>query len=75
MIGVSRDPHDSHAKFQSQCGIGIDLIADDGVLVEAFAVMGEKSMYGKIMFGLLRSTFLLDASGGVLQDWRNVRAK
>lgn len=75
MIGVSRDPHDSHVKFQSQCGIGIDLIADDGVLVEAFAVMGEKNMYGKIIFGLLRSTFLLDASGGVLQDWRNVRAK
>lgn len=36
--------------------------------------MGEKKLYGKSYFGLLRSSFLLDASGGVLQEWRSVRA-
>lgn len=32
-------------------------------------------MYGKITFGLLRSTFLLDKNGNILKEWRNVRAK
>jgi len=31
-------------------------------------------MYGKIVFGLLRSTFLLDPTGNILQEWRRVRA-
>lgn len=75
VIGVSRDTHESHGKFQSQCGIGIDLIADHGFLIDSFSVMGEKNMYGKIVFSLLRSTFLLDQSAHIMKEWRNVRAK
>ena len=74
VIGVSKDDHDAHAKFQSSCGLGIPLISDDGTLCDQFAVMGSKNMYGKMIFGLLRSTFLLDQSGAVLQEWRSVRA-
>ncbi len=74
MIGVSKDDHDSHAHFQSSCGLGIPLIADDGTLCDQFAVMGSKNMYGKMIFGLLRSTFLLDATGKILGEWRSVRA-
>jgi thioredoxin-dependent peroxiredoxin len=74
VIGVSKDDHDSHLHFQSSCGIGIPLIADDGGLCDKFAVMGSKNMYGKMVFGLLRSTFLLDQSGVVIQEWRSVRA-
>jgi peroxiredoxin Q/BCP len=74
VIWVSKDDHDSHLHFQSSCGIGIPLIADDGSLCEKFAVMGSKNMYGKMVFGLLRSTFLLDQSGAVIQEWRSVRA-
>jgi thioredoxin-dependent peroxiredoxin len=74
IVGVSRDNHDSHLHFQSNCGIGIPLIADDGSLCDQFSVMGSKNMYGKMIFGLLRSTFLLDSSGAILQEWRSVRA-
>ena len=73
VIGVSRDDHASHLQFQSSCGIGIPLIADDGTLCDRFAVMGSKNMYGKMIFGLLRSTFLLDQLGTVIQEWRSVR--
>jgi thioredoxin-dependent peroxiredoxin len=74
VIGVSRDDHDSHLHFQSSCEIAIPLIADDGTLCDQFAVMGSKNLYGKMIFGLLRSTFLLDQSGAVLREWRSVRA-
>jgi thioredoxin-dependent peroxiredoxin len=74
IVGVSRDNHDSHLHFQSSCAIGIPLIADDGSLCDQFSVMGSKNMYGKMIFGLLRSTFLLDQSGVILQEWRSVRA-
>jgi peroxiredoxin Q/BCP len=36
--------------------------------------MGEKNMYGKKIFGVIRSTFLLDSDGTILREWRNVKA-
>jgi peroxiredoxin Q/BCP len=36
--------------------------------------MGEKNMYGKIIFWIIRSTFLLDSQWNILQEWRSVRA-
>lgn len=74
IIGVSKDSAASHQKFQNGCSLGIDLISDGGTLVDVFGVMGEKNMYGKIVFGMKRSTFLLDASGAILREWRNVKA-
>lgn len=74
IVGVSKDDAASHVKFQSSCGIGLPLISDDGSLCDQFGVMGEKNMYGKKIFGMLRSSFLLDASGAILQEWRNVKA-
>lgn len=74
VVGVSKDSSESHATFQSSCGIWLDLIADDGKLVDFFSVMGEKNLYGKMIFGLLRSSFLLDSEGNILKTWKNVRA-
>jgi peroxiredoxin Q/BCP len=74
VLGVSRDDEASHTHFQDTCGLAIPLIADTGELCDAFSVMGEKNLYGKIIFGLLRSTFVLDAQGNVLREWRSVRA-
>jgi peroxiredoxin Q/BCP len=75
VIGVSIDNPTSHQHFQDSCGIRLPLITDDGSLVTKFGVMGEKNMYGKMVFGLLRSTFLVNSNGDILQEWRNVRAK
>ncbi len=75
IIGVSMDGPSSHKSFQENCGIRLSLITDDGSLAAKFGVMGEKNMYGKIVFGLLRSTFLVNSNGDILQEWRNVRAK
>lgn len=73
VLGVSRDTVGKHLKFVEKCGLTIDLLADvDSHLCEAFDVLGEKSMYGKKYFGIIRSTFLFDENGKLLHSWRKV---
>ena len=75
IIGVSKDTEASHEKFMTSCNLGIELISDPtGELHEQFSVVGEKKNYGKIYVGVIRSTFLLDATGKILHEWRNVKA-
>jgi peroxiredoxin Q/BCP len=75
IIGVSKDSEKSHEKFTTSCNLGIPLISDeDGKLHDEYGVMGEKNMYGKKIFGVIRSTFLLDSKWTILKEWRNVRA-
>lgn len=75
IIGVSKDSESSHAKFRDSCNLGIKLISDeDGSLHEQFGVIGEKKNYGKVYVGVIRSTFLLDSTGKILREWRNVKA-
>jgi thioredoxin-dependent peroxiredoxin len=76
IVGVSKDSEVSHAKFCNKYDLGVTLISDeDGLLHEQFGVIGEKKNYGKIYIGVIRSTFLLDQTGKILQEWRNVKAK
>ena len=75
IVGVSQDSWVSHAKFCIKYNLGIELIADeDASLHHQFGVIGEKKNYGKTYIGTIRSTFLLDSSGKILQEWRNVKA-
>jgi len=75
IVGVSQDSWVSHAKFCIKYNLGIELIADeDASLHHQFGVIGEKKNYGKTYIGTIRSTFLLDSSGEILQEWRNVKA-
>jgi thioredoxin-dependent peroxiredoxin len=75
LLGVSRDSVAAHAKFTSSCALGVDLVSDpDETLHRHFGVIGEKNSYGKISIGVIRSTFLVDPSGTVLREWRNIKA-
>ena len=75
IIGVSKDSDASHEKFCNKHSLGITLISDEsGELHEQFGVIGEKKNYGKVYVGVIRSTFLLDQSGNIVKEWRNVKA-
>lgn len=75
IIGVSKDSETSHEKFCNKYDLGITLISDvSGDLHEQFGVVGEKKNYGKVYIGTIRSTFLLDQTWKILQEWRNVKA-
>jgi peroxiredoxin Q/BCP len=76
VLGVSKDPLKSHLKFRDKFGLNFPLLADPGLeAIRAYGVLKEKSMYGKKVLGVERSTFLIDAGGTVRRAWRGVKAE
>ncbi len=76
LLGVSRDSLASHEKFLEKQQLPFDLISDaDESLCRHFDVIHEKTLYGKKFMGIVRSTFLIDASGKLRNEWRNVKVK
>ena len=76
ILGVSRDGIKSHEKFKSNQAFPFDLLSDqDELLCKLFDVIKEKNMYGKKVMGIERSTFLLDDTGKLRNEWRKVKVK
>lgn len=74
ILGISRDSLTSHNKFIAQHTLPFALISDtDESLCNHFAVLKQKSMYGKSYWGIERSTFLIDPTGIIRHEWRNVK--
>jgi peroxiredoxin Q/BCP len=74
IVGVSRDSVASHDKFAAKESLAFPLLADtDEKLCKLFDVIKQKSLYGRKYLGVERSTFLLDASGHLRQEWRKVK--
>jgi len=75
VVGVSRDSCASHARFRDKENLNYELLSDaDEALCTSFDVIREKNMYGKKVFGIERSTFLIDAAGKLAREWRKVKA-
>lgn len=74
VVGVSRDSLRSHEGFKAKLGLPFELISDpDETLCTMFDVMVMKSMYGKKVRGVERSTFVIDANGKIVKEWRGVK--
>ncbi|MCB0308240.1 MAG: thioredoxin-dependent thiol peroxidase [Bdellovibrionales bacterium] len=74
IYGVSKDSIDSHLKFKSKYSLPFPLISDpDLSLAKAFGAWGEKNMYGKKSFGILRSTFVVGPSGTIEKVYPKVK--
>jgi peroxiredoxin Q/BCP len=75
VVGVSPDPPPRNRRFKEKEGLNFDLLSDeDHELADALGAWGEKTLYGKLSQGLLRSTFVVDERGRVVEAYRNVRA-
>jgi peroxiredoxin Q/BCP len=75
VVGVSRDSLKSHENFKAKMKFPFELIADaDEKLCKQFGVIKMKSMYGKQVRGIERSTFLIGPDGKVVSEWRKVKA-
>lgn len=76
VLGVSRDSLASHEKFKEKQSFPFDLISDaDESLCRQFDVIQEKTLYGRKFMGVVRSTFLIDDTGKLRNEWRNVKVK
>jgi peroxiredoxin Q/BCP len=73
ILGVSPDDELSHEKFKKKFSLPFPLLADhDHKLCELYGVWGEKSMFGKKYFGVIRSTFLIDEKGKIAEVFKKV---
>ncbi|MGJ8559444.1 MAG: thioredoxin-dependent thiol peroxidase [Litorimonas sp.] len=76
VIGMSKDTVAKHDKFIAKHELGVRLASDEeGGVLEAYGVWVEKKNYGKTYMGIVRSTFLIDPNGKILQVWPKVRVK
>jgi thioredoxin-dependent peroxiredoxin len=74
VFGVSRDSLASHARFRAAQQLPFHLLSDaDEKVCRQFDVIREKSLYGRKYLGIERSTFLIDGSGKLRQEWRKVK--
>jgi len=74
VYGVSADPLSSHEKFSAKLSVPFPLVSDvNQELCEKFKVIKMKNMYGKKFKGIERSTFIVNAKGKVLKEWRGVK--
>jgi peroxiredoxin Q/BCP len=71
---VSKDSVKAQAKFRAKYELPFQLLSDaDATVCNLYGVINEKSMYGKIVKGIERSTFVIDADGRVKKIYRKVK--
>jgi len=74
VLGVSADSGASHAAFASKYRLPFTLLSDpDRAVMEKYGAWGEKTMYGKTVQGVIRSTVWIGPNGKVKKHWARVR--
>ncbi|MBI4966207.1 MAG: thioredoxin-dependent thiol peroxidase [Desulfomonile tiedjei] len=72
-VGISPDRPEKQLKFDEKHGLGFPLLSDaDHSVARAYGVWGEKKMYGKSYEGIIRSSFLIDEKGKIIEVWYKV---
>lgn len=76
VVGISPDKPETQKKFDDKHNLGFSLLSDpDHKIAEAYGVWGEKKMYGKTFMGIIRSSFLVDENGNILNAWYKISPK
>ena len=66
VIGISRDSVQSHVKFAEKYNLPFILLSDPELeVIKAYGVWQEKKLYGKVSFGVVRTTFIIDENGNI----------
>ena len=75
VVGISPDTPAKLAKFRERDGLTFPLVSDpDKAVLSEYGAYGEKKNYGRIVQGVIRSTFVIDEAGKIDQAQYNVRA-
>ena len=76
MLGISADSSEKQKKFQDKYDLPYTLLADtDKKICQAFGVIKDKNMYGKIVKGIARTTFAIGPDGKIQHIFNNVKAE
>jgi peroxiredoxin Q/BCP len=75
VLGISPDGPDKLARFRERDAVNFPLLSDTSkATLEAYGAFGEKTMYGKTVTGVIRSTFVVGADGHIELAQYNVKA-
>jgi len=75
VLGVSKDPVKSHKRFEDKNDLPFTLLSDpDHKVIEMYDVWKEKKLYGKVSMGVVRSTYLIDENGVIVEALEKVKA-
>lgn len=76
IVGISPDAPAKLAIFDEKHSLGFTLLSDeDHAVADAYGAWGERSMYGRKYMGIVRSAFLVDESGRVVEAWPKISPK
>lgn len=76
VLGISPDLPEKQMEFDKKYDLGFPLLSDpEHKVAEAYGVWGEKNMYGKKYMGIIRSSFLVDENGIIINAWYKVSPK
>jgi peroxiredoxin Q/BCP len=76
VIGISPDKPEAQAKFDTKYGLGFTLLSDpDHAVADAYGAWGERSMYGKKYMGIVRSAFVIDEQGAIVEALYKISPK
>lgn len=76
VLGISADGEASHVAFSKKYGLTFPLLSDpEKKAINAYGVWGEKSMYGRLFKGIIRSTFIIDEQGKVIRAFERVKVE
>jgi thioredoxin-dependent peroxiredoxin len=74
VLGISPDSPKAQAGFKAKQCLPFQLLADqDKAVAQAYGVWQEKTMYGKKVMGIVRTTFLIGADGAIRRVWPKVK--
>ena len=75
ILGISRDEPEKLRRFRERDGLTYDLLSDPDHRVHSrYGVWGDKMNYGKVIQGVIRSTFVIDTKSRIQHALYNVRA-
>ena len=75
IIGISKDSVASHKRFEEKQNLGITLLSDTELSVlQAYDVWKEKTLYGRTAFGVIRTTYVIDEEGKIINASAKVKA-
>jgi peroxiredoxin Q/BCP len=76
VLGVSPDSVKSHQNFIKKHDLDVSLLGDpEHEVLEKYGVWQLKKMYGREFYGVVRSTFIIDPEGFIVNSWKKVRVK
>ncbi len=75
VIGISKDTVASHKRFEDKQNLNITILADPELTaIQAYDVWKEKKLYGKVSMGVVRTTYLIDEEGVIINAMDKVKA-